>query len=69
MQRKGIYIMVWYAFILKKHGINHGIVTQNNDMGDDKKSHSNNEKSTQAYKLYSEGNKLVEVAIQLGFIS
>ena len=32
----------------------------------DKKSHSNNEKATHAYKLISEGMKLVEVAIQLG---
>jgi hypothetical protein len=28
---------------------------------------SNQQKSTQAYKLYSEGKKPVEVAIQLGF--
>ncbi|HEY6884720.1 MAG TPA: hypothetical protein VI278_11845, partial [Nitrososphaeraceae archaeon] len=36
------------------------------DDEDNKKSHSNNEKATQAYKLFSEGKKPVQVAIELG---
>jgi hypothetical protein len=43
--------------------LNHGIVTI-----DDVNNHNNkpaNEKSTQAYKLFTEGKKPVEVAIQL----
>jgi DNA-binding CsgD family transcriptional regulator len=51
------------SHILKKHGVNHGITSIDDD---NKKSHSNNEKATQAYKLFSEGKKPVEVAIQLG---
>jgi DNA-binding CsgD family transcriptional regulator len=49
------------SFILKKHGVNHGIgiIKDNNNQ-----SHSS-EKATQAYKLFSEGKKPVEVAIQL----
>jgi DNA-binding CsgD family transcriptional regulator len=51
------------SHILKKHGVNHGITSIDDD---NKKSHSNNEKATQAYKLFSEGKKPVEVAILLG---
>ena len=40
------------SHILKKHGVNHGIAIVDND--DNKKSHSNNEKATHAYKLFSE---------------
>lgn len=47
--------------ILKKHGVNHGIVTVEKD----NKSSNNNEKATQAYKLFSEGRKPVQVAIEL----
>ncbi|MBV9179536.1 MAG: hypothetical protein JO297_21110 [Nitrososphaeraceae archaeon] len=53
------------SYILKKHGVNHGITSIDNDE-DNKKSHSNNEKATQAYKLFSEGKKPVQVAIELG---
>ena len=53
------------SHILKKHGVNHGIASIDDD-NNNKKSHSNNEKATRAYKLFSEGNKPVEVAIQLG---
>jgi predicted nucleic acid-binding Zn-ribbon protein len=35
------------------------------DDDDNKKSHFNNEKATQAYKLFSEGKKPVQVAIEL----
>lgn len=35
------------CYILKKEGVNHGIAIDD----DNKKSHSNNEKSTQDYKL------------------
>jgi hypothetical protein len=36
------------------------------DDGDNnKKSHSNNEKATQAYKLFSKGKEPVQVAIEL----
>src|SRR5205823_6014834 len=52
--------------ILKKHGLNHGIaIIKDNDNNNDNHSQSN-QKSTQAYKLFSEGYKPVEVAIQLG---
>ena len=50
--------------ILKKHMVNHGLAMIDDD--DNKKSHSNNEKATQAYKLFSEGKKPVQVAIELG---
>jgi DNA-binding CsgD family transcriptional regulator len=48
------------SIILKKHGVNHGIAI------DDDNKKSPNEKFTQAYKLFSEGKKPIEVAIQLG---
>ena len=54
------------GFILKKGQVNHGIATI---MDDGNNSNSNNkpanEKATQAYKLFTEGKKPVEVAIQL----
>ena len=55
------------SFILKKGQVNHGITATIMDDGNN----SNNnkpasEKATQAYKLFSEGKKPVEVAIQLG---
>jgi DNA-binding NarL/FixJ family response regulator len=43
------------SHILKKHGVNHGITSIDDD--DNKKTHSNNEKATQAYRLFSEGKK------------
>jgi hypothetical protein len=51
------------SLILKKHGVNHGITLIDDD--DNKKSHSDTEKATQAYKLFSEGKKPVQVAIEL----
>jgi DNA-binding CsgD family transcriptional regulator len=51
------------SLILKKHGVNHGIISIDDD--NNKKSHSNNEKATHAYKLFSEGKKPVQVAIEL----
>ncbi|MGA9169130.1 MAG: hypothetical protein WBZ20_03170 [Nitrososphaeraceae archaeon] len=56
------------GIILKKGQINHGVVTI---MGDGNNSNSNNnkpaiEKATQAYKLFSQGKKPLEVAIELG---
>jgi DNA-binding CsgD family transcriptional regulator len=48
------------GLILKKEGLCHGITTTT-----EHNKSSNNEKSTQAYKLFSEGKKPVEVAIQL----
>ena len=53
------------SLILKKHGVNHGIASIDDD-DNNKKSHSNNEKATLSYKLFSEGNKPVEVAILSG---
>ncbi len=50
------------SLTLKKHGVNHGIAID--DGNKNKKSYAN-EKSTQAYKLFSEGKTPVEVAIQL----
>jgi predicted HTH domain antitoxin len=49
------------GFILKKEGLSHGITTRE-DNNDNKK--SSNE-ATQAYKLFSEGKKPVQVAIEL----
>ena len=65
------------GFILKKGQVNHGIVTMmddgNNSRQDNNNNNNNNnnnkpanEKATQAYKLFIEGRKPVEVAIQLG---
>ena len=53
------------SIILKKHGVNHGIAIIDDD-DNNKKSYSNNEKATQAYKLFDEGKKPFEVAIELG---
>jgi hypothetical protein len=57
------------GFILKKGQVNHGIVTITDNGNNSNCSNNNNkpsnEKATQAYKLFSEGNKPVEVAIQL----
>ena len=58
------------GFILKKGQVNHGITATIMDDGNNSNSNSNNnkpanEKATQAYKLFSEGKKPVEVAIQL----
>ena len=56
------------GFILKKGQANHGIATIMDD-GNNSNSNNNNkpanEKATQAYKLFTEGKKPVEVAIQL----
>jgi hypothetical protein len=52
------------SFILKKSEVNRGIVTDNNN-----KSFTTvtaNQKATQAYELFSQGKKLVEVSIELG---
>jgi tRNA A37 N6-isopentenylltransferase MiaA len=49
--------------ILKKHRVNHGI-TSIDDNDNNKK--SSNEKATHAYRLFSEGKKPVQVAIELG---
>ena len=59
------------GFILKKGQANHGIVTMMDDGNNSSNNNSNNnnkpsnQKSTQAYKLFSEGKKPVEMAIQL----
>ena len=57
------------SFILKKGQVNHGIVTimddGNNSNSNNNKNQPSNEKSIQAYKLFSEGKKPVDVAIQL----
>jgi DNA-directed RNA polymerase specialized sigma subunit len=54
--------------ILRDNQVNHRIViTDNsNDNTNSNNNKSPNEKSTQAYKLFDEEKKLVEVAIQLG---
>src|SRR6476620_3344089 len=54
------------GFILKKGQVNHGIVTI--DDGNNSNNNNNkpaNEKYTQAYKLFSQEKKPVEVAVQL----
>jgi DNA-binding CsgD family transcriptional regulator len=52
------------SFILKNGEVNHGLVIIDN--GNSNNNKSSNEKSTQAYRLFEEGKKPVEVAIQLG---
>lgn len=53
------------SIILRNSQLSHGIaITKDNGNGNN--NNSPNEKSTQAYKLFSEGKKPVEVAIQLG---
>jgi hypothetical protein len=54
------------SFILKKGQVNHGITAAIMDNGNNKSNSSNkspNEKATQAYKLFSEGRKPLEVDI------
>ena len=54
------------GFILKKGQVNHGIATIMDDVNNSNNNNKPaNEKATQAYKLFSEGKKPVEVAIQL----
>ena len=56
------------SFILKKGQVNHGIATIMDDGNNSSNSNNNkpaNEKATQAYELFSQGKKPVEVAIQL----
>ena len=58
------------GFILKKGQVNHGITATIMDNGNNNNSNNNknqpaNEKAIQAYKLFSEGKKPVDVAIQL----
>ena len=53
------------GFILKKGQANHGIVTIIDDGNHNNNNKPLNEKATQAYKLFTEGKKPVEVAIQL----
>jgi uncharacterized coiled-coil DUF342 family protein len=55
--------------ILRKNQTNHGIMgndINNNNNNNNNNSKSSNEKATQAYKLFSEGKKLSDVAIELG---
>jgi hypothetical protein len=56
------------GFILKKGQVNHGIATimDNGNNNSNSSNKSPNEKATQAYKLFSEGRKPLEVAIELG---
>jgi hypothetical protein len=51
--------------ILKKGQVNHGIATIMDNGNNSNNNKPSNEKATQAYKLFSEGKKPVEVAIQL----
>ena len=54
------------GFILKKGQVNHGITATIMDDGNNSNNNKPaNEKATQAYKLFTEGKKPVEVAIQL----
>src|SRR5690348_3572722 len=52
------------SLILKKSEVNRGIVTDNNNKSIT--TVTANEKATEAYKLFSQGKKLVEVSIELG---
>lgn len=51
------------GFILKKHWLSHGIAMTEDD--DKNKNKSSSEKATQAYKLFDEGKKPIELAIEL----
>jgi DNA-binding CsgD family transcriptional regulator len=52
--------------ILRDNQVNHGIViTDNSNDNNTNNNKSPNEKATKAYKLFNEGKKPVEVAIQL----
>jgi hypothetical protein len=53
------------GFILKKGQVNHGIVTVMDNGNNSNNNKPANEKATQAYRLFSEGKKPVDVAIQL----
>jgi DNA-binding CsgD family transcriptional regulator len=56
--------------ILRKNQVSHGIAIMYNGNANDNNNNSNNkslnQKATQAYKLFSEGKKPFEVAIELG---
>ena len=52
------------SIILRKNQASHGIAIMDNENDNSKK--SPNEKATQAYKLFSKGTKLSDVAIELG---
>ena len=52
------------SIILRKNQASHGIAIMDNENDNNKK--SPNEKATQAYKLFSKGTKLSDVAIDLG---
>src|SRR5437763_9849149 len=58
--------------ILRKNQVSHGnVITNGNGNSDNNNSNNNdnkspNQKATQAYKLFSEGKKPFEVAIELG---
>jgi hypothetical protein len=55
------------SIILRKHQISHGIAIIENDINNNNNNNnkSRNEKATQAYKLFSKGTKLSDVAIEL----
>ena len=56
--------------ILRKHQVSHGIGIMDNDINNNNNNNNNNkspnQKDTQAYKLFSKGTKLPDVAIELG---
>src|SRR6188472_3121937 len=53
------------SIILRKNQVSHGVaIMDNGNVNDNNK--SPNEKATQAYKLFSKGTKLSDVAIELG---
>src|SRR5947199_10518635 len=55
------------SIILRKNQVSHGIIDNDiNNNNTNNNSKSRNEIATQAYKLFSEGKKLYDVAIELG---
>ena len=57
------------SIILRKNQASHGIAIMDNDINNNNSNNNNkspNEKAIQAYKLFSEGKKLSDVAIELG---
>jgi len=55
------------SIILRKNHVSHGnVITNGNDNSDNNNDNSPNQIATQAYKLFSEGKKPFEVAIELG---
>src|SRR5437764_5021301 len=54
------------SIILRNSQLSHGIAMTKDNENSNNNNKSPNQKATQAYKLFSEGKKLSDVAIELG---